>query len=217
MGFLYWKFTPLFQVDEKTDQIRFLGGYIQLDGRHGTLQIGQKKLESGAHSQRFEGKTPFKEFGGGHGPFQATDAQLLIRVGGGSLDLSAAPDASLSWKCETAMGGEPPKVEQIRKQMVLDLSHGSFGRCTAAIPARLTVAVELRNGRADIVKPGFDLNLDARASKVSFARDPQLAYVFEPKLDSSRMIGMQSFPPPAKAYGAVWVGITMQFGTMILE
>lgn len=218
IGFLYWKFTPLYEMDEKRDQIRFLGGYVQLDGRHGSIQIGKKKIDSTqSGAQKFEGKTPFREFLGGHGSFSPEDAQLKIRIRGGSLEMSAAPGPALEWKCETSPMGEPPKVEQIRDQMVLDLSHGSFAHCSVAVPARLTVSVELRNGRADITQPAFDLNLDARSSKVLYQRDPARAYRFEPRLESSRMIGMQHFPPPAPAPDSVWTGITMQFGTLVLE
>jgi hypothetical protein len=219
VGFLYWKFTPLYQFDEKTEQVKFFGGYVQLDGKHGTLQVGKKQIQATpTNVQHFEGKTLFREFLGGRGPFSETDAQLAIRVQGGALDLTAASGPSLEWKCETSAIGEPPKVEQLRKQMVLDLSRGAFGHCSVKLPARLTVFVELRSGRVDITKPGFDLNLDARSSKVTYVRDPTRAYRFEPRLDSSRMIGpLQHFPPPAAAEDAVWAGITLQYGTLVLE
>ena len=218
IGFLVWKFTPLYQIDEKTDQVRLFGGYVQLDGRHGSLQIGGKKLESNTANQHFEGKTPFREFSGGRGsPFLPENAQLMIRIRGGDLDLSTASGTSLEWKCETPPMGQPPQIQQIRAQMVLDLSHGSFGRCRATVPGHLTVAIEARDARVEMAHPAFDIHLDAKNSKVIYRRDPSLAYRFEPLLDSSRMIGLQSFPPPSSAPDAVWAGMILRFGTLVLE
>lgn len=217
VGFIAWKFTPLVQIDEKNQRLRLLGGWIQVDGRAGSMKIGQKQVDTAQNSRHFEGKTGFREFSGGHGAFGAENAQLLIRFLSGNLTLTAAPGDSLEWKCDVSPMGEPPQVEQVRSQMVLNLARASFGRCTVALPARLTVAVDARGGRIEVTQPAFDFRIDALYSKVVYRRDPKRAYRFETRLDSSPMTGLAQLPPPSPAADAVWAGITLRNGALELE
>jgi hypothetical protein len=169
---------PVIKVSDKEDRVTLLGGFIDIDGKKGTVKIGDSFIDGGnAKTEKFQGSAPGK----------AGD-KLIVKFGNGSI--TAESGTEWKWDCR---GSLDDKGEPAAKANTLDLSAVDHLRCSLTFPKGANAEIEGQNGKIQVDKPEFNLDADLENGKAHVTPNDGTKYAF----DFSVRNGKSQTPPSA--------------------
>ena len=167
---------PVIKVSDKEDRVTLLGGFIDIDGKKGTVKIGDSFIDSGnAKTEKFQGSYPAK-----------SGDKLTMKFGNGNVTL----DTGTEWKWD-CRGILDDKGQPAAKASTLDLSAIDHLRCLVTFPKGVSAELEGQNGKIYVDKPEFNLDADLENGRANVTPNEGTKYAF----DFSVRNGKSQTPP----------------------
>lgn len=171
-----WKFSPVFEVNEKENRVVILGGLIELDGKSGKTKImNSYQYLDNQYTNSFEGSIDIidNEF-----------EELVVNFKSGTLIFNAVNSQILSWNCQL---DSPPKEEYINKSneiIELDFETLKGVSCTISIPSNMKVTADGHDARVEVNEPLSDIYVEIKYGTVVFTPNPETDYKYEVNVDA---------------------------------
>ena len=195
---LIFKFSPLVQVSKDQQRVTLLGGLIDVDGKGGTVRIGD--IPVSGHGKVISGARHID-------PAQTN--QINIPFNNGTFEFSNSTDDTFSWDCSLATDKpETNLAVQKGKSIDFDLSESSGSKCEFKFPKNVSLKLVGNNMSAVIDRPFYNVDLKANNGKLSLTPDPSAHYQYDIKLLNGKMDSFES----SEAKDAYHVSISMTNG-----
>ena len=191
---LVWKFTPLIKIDEENNRVQILGGMIDVDGKKGSVKVS-KSMHIMGGKEEYEGHRDI---------VPDNIKQLNFNFGPGRLDLKTSINTKISWKCE----GSWAEITQENDVLSFELERRSPVECDLSIPKDMKVVIKGRQGKIQIDKPLFHLDLNLNEGKVGFDLDEKAEYGFANQIK----VGSVDVFPSSSSSNAYKMNINVQSG-----
>lgn len=168
---MVWHFSPLVQIDGGKDHVSLLGGMIDIDGKTDSVRIGSMRIDgSSDHGRELRGAAKLAS---------GDKRGLLIKANNGRFELSTSDGPDFKWDCRIDKEGAAPELKMQDGAYLFDLSSLSGAKCEFRIPEARSVRLEALNGRIDIIKPHYDIDLSLDNGKVEFEPDASKSYAYD--------------------------------------
>lgn len=164
---LLWKFTPLISVDDTNDRVMILGGLIDVNGNKGSVKVGPMSIHDDSEYGKFKGTMPLDLT-------KIRNFEIAFR--NAKIDLSNSDQGLLAWEC-VGVGSEH-FIRKEKDEVKVDLTTGSYPKCSLKIPAGIWVSVFGNNGKLGIEKPHFNLKIQMDNGVVKLSPDSNKKYKF---------------------------------------
>lgn len=167
IGVVISHFTPLLHIDENKDRVSLLGGLVELNGQSGKFTV--RGIPRGVGGNTIDGTAEL-----------LPDQKLSLKFGNGRFELNNSKDKKFSWECNT----HDPTVKAFnpvseKTDLVLDFSELLEVKCKISIPENTKVFIQGANGKVELDKPHYDVNLDLSNGKVDFDPDKDHKYNYK--------------------------------------
>jgi hypothetical protein len=155
---------PVIKVSDKEDRVTLLGGFIDIDGKKGTVKIGDSFIDSGnAKTDKFQGSAPAK-----------SGDKLSVKFSNGSI--IAESGTEWKWDCRGALDDKP---EPTAKAGTIDFSAIDHLRCSLTFPKGVNANIEGTNGKIQLDKPEFNLEASLDNGKATVTPQDGTKYGFD--------------------------------------
>lgn len=198
---LVWKFSPLIHVDEKEDRVALLGGMIDINGKKGSVKIGNVVTDMGSELV----------IEGSHDVKNPADFKVELPFTNGKIELLNAAGNTLMWECKIRSAeAKEPKITKEARRVALDFSQVHGVKCEVQVPAKSTVKIEGGNGKLEVERPRFHLDAKLSNGKVELVPDDNLKYKFTTKVTNGKMDDFTS----SEDKGALRMDVTIANGVI---
>ncbi|MBD65902.1 MAG: hypothetical protein CME62_11890 [Halobacteriovoraceae bacterium] len=167
IGFLVWKFTPLFQIDEEKQKIVILGGLIDIDGEAGKFKIGETyHFEKSKYQNEFQSRMPLT----------SEIDEVILNLNSGKIDIHPSSNEELSLKCqmETAPG---PKLIKKDQSITFDFSKLN-GSCRIEVPAAGKLSLNAQAATINLIEVENDISVYLENGNVGIKENTELLYQY---------------------------------------
>lgn len=175
-AYVYWRFTPLMEIDQSAQKMSFLGGFIQIDALQGRVTLGKRTYEAPQAHTTLQGTTPIRA------P-QATRLEVLLRVG--QIDVAWVDKPQLNWRCE-AVGpdldseeAELPKILEGGKLLRMNLKTLVTRSCRFEIPPGTTLDLKSYAAQVALDRPRSPVSVQVQSGRIQVRPDPAASYAWE--------------------------------------
>jgi len=201
-----WKFTPVFEVDEKNNRVTVLGGLVDINGRSGRVKImDHYQYVDNTYTNSFEGSIDIldNEFD-----------EVVINFSSGIMNLSFTNTNKLSWVCKLESA---PKENFINKSMQiieLDFEDLEGVSCDLTIPSTLKSTLDAKDGRVIVTEPLTDVYVELENGQILFKPNPEINYKYE--VDAQKGTVMGNFESSTKD-NAIEINLSLKNGSIIKQ
>jgi len=179
---LLWKFTPLIHVDDNEERVTILGGMIDINGKAGTVKVGDAIHIKGdkvtVNGSETIGKTPGTE--------------IEIPFISGKIELGNSDSDSIQWDCHIEKQDPKPVLNKTKGKVSFDFGKGGKAHCEIKIPKQVTVNLQGSNGKIDVEDPRYHLNAKLSNGKVSISTESNQKYYFDTNVVNGKMDSFDS-------------------------
>ncbi len=195
---------PLIQLDEKTNQIRLLGGMIDVidDDIDLQFQNGSMNKSFGFHFDSNE-KSRTKFSGKVAGNPKEKIKEIKVNAVNGTFDLEGESHSNeLSYECflRDSDSMTPDQfLKQNGKQVEFDFMSADV-RCKLSIPAGAKLDVQLTNGDIRLEKLQNPLAVDLENGRIRFEGDEEIEYKLNANVVNGVVAGLRDFEEQQKAH-----------------
>lgn len=171
---LVWKFTPVFEIDEKKQRIVILGGLIDINGVSGKVKIlDQYQFVDNKFSNHFDGAIDL--------PKEDYD-ELVINFKSGVLNLKTSNDQKLSWSCKLEIPPNDEFIDRSKDVIIIDLEPYEGVACDISIPADIKLTVDGKDAQITVTDAEFDTYIEIANGQVFFNYNTEVDYNYELKV-----------------------------------
>lgn len=171
---LVWKFTPIFEVDDKNQRIVVLGGLIDINGTSGKIKVGdQFQFVDSKFANNFEGSIDF--------PREEYD-ELVINFKSGQLNLNTASSAKLEWNCKLEVPPNNDFMDRNKGVVVINLENYEGIDCDLQIPPEVKLTLDGKDAQITFNDPEYDTYLELNNGTVYFNYNPEVDYNYDLKV-----------------------------------
>ena len=173
---LVWKFTPVFEVDEKEQRVTILGGMIDINATSGKIKImDEYRFVDNKFTNHFDGAIDF--------PRQDYD-ELVINFKSGILNLSTSTEEKLSWNCKLQVPPNDEFIDRSKSVMIIDLENYEGIDCDLKIPADIKLTVDGKDAQISVNDAEFDTFIELNNGQVHFNYNPEVDYTYDLRVKS---------------------------------
>lgn len=188
IGTIIWKFTPLFEIDEKKGRVILLGGLIDVNSTSGKVKImDQFHFTENTYSNQFDGSIDF--------PKEETD-ELVVNFKSGLFNFSNSSDDKLSWDCKL---DSPPTDQFINissESVEMDLESFEGANCDIRVPINTKLTVDGKDATINIVDSEFDTFVEIENGIVRFSPNPEVDYAYDLQVNKGTKAQFDSVESP---------------------
>lgn len=171
---LIWKFTPVFEVDEKNQRVTILGGLIDINGTSGKIKVGDEyKFVDSKFTNHFEGSIDF--------PKDVYD-ELVINFKSGQLNLNTASEAKLSWSCKLETPPNEEFMDRNKGVVIINLENYEGIDCDIQVPPDVKLTVDAKEGQVTLTDAEYDSYIELANGLVYFNYNPEVDYSYDIKV-----------------------------------
>jgi hypothetical protein len=202
MSFVIWKFTPVFQIEEKSNRIVILGGLIDINGKSGRIKM--------MDSYHYVDNQFTNSFDGAININKDEYDELVINFRSGVIDILQSEDRRLSWDCKL---DKVPTQEFINKSkgiIEMDLENQEGISCDIEIPSQMKLSIDGKDGKISIRELDSDIFVELNNGMISFAPNPELEYVYEIDIEKGTSYKFEN----SKTVNAIEVKFDLDNGTI---
>jgi hypothetical protein len=171
---IVWKFTPIFEIDEKKGRVVLLGGLIDLNSTSGKMKImDQYHFVDNQFANQFDGAVDF--------PKEEYD-EVIVNFKSGVLNFKTSLEEKLSWNCKL---DNPPTSEFLNRTkdtVELDFEEFSGIACDIFIPAEAKLTVDGKDAQITVNDAEFDTFIEIENGQVAFNPNPEVDYSYDLKV-----------------------------------
>lgn len=173
---LVWKFTPVFEVDEKNQRVVILGGLIDINATSGKMKImDEYKFVDNKFTNHFDGSIDF--------PREEYD-ELVINFKSGILNLSTSPDAKLTWNCKLEVEPNEDFMDRNKGVVVINLENYEGVDCEIGVPSEVKLTVDGKDAQISVSDAEFDTYIEIENGSVFFNYNPEVDYSYDLKVEN---------------------------------
>ena len=171
---LIWKFTPVFEVNEKTQQVTILGGLIDINGTSGKIKImDEYKFVDNKFTNHFDGSIDF--------PREEYD-ELVINFKSGILNLNTSPDPKLTWNCKLEVPPNEDFMDRNKGVVIINLENYEGVDCEIGVPAEVKLTIDGKDAQISVNDAEFDTFIEINNGSVFFNYNPEVDYTYDLKV-----------------------------------
>ncbi len=178
IGFLVWKFTPVFKIDEENQRVTILGGLIDIDGKSGKFIIADDVhfTESG-HNNDFSGTILSK----------TATTEIILNFNAGKFHLKNSETEEFTFECKLSTPPTESSIVESSNEIKLDLSSFESSSCDLLIPKNAKVIIKGDTGAVEASLPHFDLNLELDRGNLKLEQDTDRSYYFDLNVETGNI------------------------------
>lgn len=171
---LVWKFTPIFEIDEKKQRVVILGGLIDINGTSGKMKImDQYTFVDNKFSNQFDGAIDIP---------QGESDELVINFKSGVLNITNSLERELSWNCKLETPPTGDFLDQSKDIIVIDLEQYEGVSCDISVPSELKLSIDGQDAQITVTDAEFDTFIDIKNGQVFFNENPEVDYNYDLKV-----------------------------------
>jgi hypothetical protein len=172
---IVWKFTPIFEIDDKKGRVVLLGGLIDLNTTSGKMKImDQYHFVDNQFANQFDGAVDF--------PKDEYD-EVVINFKSGVLNFKTSLEEKLSWNCKL---DNPPTSEFLNRSkdtIELDFEEFSGISCDISVPVGAKLTVDGKDSQITVNDAEFDTFIEIENGQVIFNPNPEEDYSYDLKVN----------------------------------
>ncbi len=172
---LVFKFSPIIDVDEESGRVEILGGLIKVDEGHGRFVIGGVRPDmEDDHSLIIAGvmdNVKAKKLN-----------QIELNFTNGKMGFAQSKGDSLTWHCKTKGTDDQGVVVQDGNTIRMNLDRFTGSKCEVEVPEKMNLIVRGGNGKIEIEKPKFNVDVELSNGKVDIESDHSMKYKYDTRV-----------------------------------
>lgn len=171
VGLVVWKFTPIFEVDEKEGRVVVLGGLLDINRNSGKVKImDQYHFTENNYSNQFDGTIDF--------PKEETD-ELVFNFKSGLFNFTTSEDEKLSWNCKLDSPPTENFLNQSDETVEIDLEEYEGANCDIKVPSGIKLTIDGKDANISFTDTEYDLYLEMENGQVTFTSNPEVDYNYD--------------------------------------
>lgn len=200
---MVWKFTPLFEINEKEQRVTILGGMIDINATSGKIKImDEYKFVDNKFTNKFDGAVDFSR--------QDFD-ELVINFKSGVINLNTSAEEKLSWNCKLQVAPNDEFIERSKNIMIIDLESYEGVDCDIKVPADTKLTIDGKDAQITVNDPEYDTYIELKNGQVYFNYNPEVDYNYDLKTKNGKV---SSEFVSSSSKGAYEVKIYLENGTI---
>lgn len=165
---LIWKFSPLVSVDEKNENVKLLGGLIDITGSIGDFNISKDGWTHKIESHEIRGD---KKLG-------KDTKEILVPFSNAKIKIRPSTDGQVHWKCKMIGIHNQELATESKGTFTLNLANAGGAKCDIQVPA-LKSTIRGANGKITLHKPQIETEVTMSNGKVEITQDITKTYKFD--------------------------------------
>jgi hypothetical protein len=167
---------PAIRISDKDDRVTLFGGLIDIDGKKGTVKIGDSFIDGGEGGNDFQGQSML-----------SNGDKVAVLFGNGKVSATTAKDKFFIWDCHGRYDDNAsPKMTEKAGKKTLDLSEIGQLHCDLNVPQGADVQLQGSNGKILVEKPRFNLDASLNNGRVNVMPDDATRYAFDFNVGNGR-------------------------------
>ena len=162
-GFLYWKFTPLYEIDEENGRITLLGGFIEAN-----------------YNNDFQAS------------FAGSAKNFVIKFNSGKFDLNPTTESTFKLDCKLSQPPLENMIKNNVSSITIDFSELDGSTCSLSIPRDTNLRIQGDAGKLVITYPNFHLDAKLTAGNIIFTPDENLTYNYNINVENGYRANFKS-------------------------
>lgn len=195
IGLLYYLFTPIVSVDQKTGTVKLLGGAIDVQAREVITTLSKQGSFVFGH---IDGKEKLP----------STINSIYFKFGGGAINVEYNDTLNeFNWDCDGAGKSSKLRFNEESGEAILDLS-GAFVECGVTIP-KMPILIEGLNGEVTIIDVQSPLTVKLINGEVKLKLSTDISYRYDLSVAAGTIQeGFES----SEAQNAIPIKVEVQYG-----
>jgi hypothetical protein len=174
ISIMIWKFTPIFEVNEKLGKIVFLGGLIDINMTSGKVKVlDEYHFTENTYTNQFEGAIDF--------PKEETD-ELVVNFKSGLFNFTNSLDDKLSWTCKLETPPTESFINQSGETVEIDLENYEGANCDFRVPSNIKLTVDGKEANITFTDAEYDIYVELNNGLVKFSPNPEVDYNYDLKV-----------------------------------
>jgi hypothetical protein len=188
IAILVWKFTPVFELDEKKGKIVLLGGLVDINSTSGKVKImDQYHFAENNYSNQFDGAIDF--------PKEETD-ELVVNFKTGLFNFTNSIDGKLSWNCKLDTPPTDDFINISSESVEMDLERFEGANCDIKVPINTKLTVDGKSATINITDGEFDTFIEIDNGLIKFSPNPEVDYSYDLKVTKGTIDEFNSIEGP---------------------
>ena len=169
IGVLVWKFTPLVQVDEEQDRVQLLGGLIDVNGKAGSIRIGEELQLTG-----------FDHNLSGEEDFSISEIEdVNLNFSNGKFSVKNNSDNKFRYSCKTFGSASNDIITTTNKTLMVDFTSLGGCKCDLELPVGVKFVLDGSNGKVKLDKLKNHISVNILNGKIDLSPDPSSQYKYQ--------------------------------------
>jgi hypothetical protein len=169
ISFLFWKFTPIFKVDEQNNRVTILGGLIDIDGKSGKFKIfDDYHFSDDSFTNDLQASIALP----------ADVDEIIVEFSSGSFSITNSDDSEFKLDCKLAMPATKEIIKQMDDFLKIDLTNISGSTCELKVPEDKKLTLEGKQSSIRVLNPEFNLYVELENGKVAITPEEEIDYLF---------------------------------------
>lgn len=183
VGFLMWKFTPLFKIDEENQRVTILGGLIDIDGKAGRFIL--------ADEVHFTASNYTNDLTGSIAATSDKD-QIYLYFESGKFDFKTSNSKEISFECKLSSPPTDQMIKQVDTNITLDFRELEGSNCTIKLPENAILIAQGSTAAISFDFPRFDIDLKLETGNVTLNPDENRTYFYDLSVESGQVMDFQN-------------------------
>ena len=205
VGILWYKFTPLFRIDEENQKVTILGGVIDLDGRSGKVKIFDEV--------QFSPKNNFDDSFDMSVNLDERLDEIRLKFDSGKLTLKTAMDNQLQLKCKISKPFDSKMINQTDTLLAIDFSKLEGITCEIEIPEDKNFVLEGQDTAVNVIAPLFNLYMDAQNGHIAISPMQEHDYLYDLQVKQGYVGKFKS----SKSASATEIQVNLKKGSIVTK
>lgn len=180
--FLAYKMSPVISVDDENERVTILNGFIDIDGKKGSVKVGGKNIsDEEEESVVSVGKKEISF------PLQS---KVGLKFTNGKFNLKTSSDHQIHWNCKTSKSeGEVTLVQESRTHDYKFQigKNNQNANCNIELPKGVSLVLNATNGKIVFNEPRFNLDVQMTNGKINLLPATDAPYRFETKVTTGKI------------------------------
>lgn len=172
VGFLWWKFTPIFSTNDERTLV--LGGLIDIDRQLGQVKVGDTyDFSESNYKNIFEGTYEV--------PINSTE-DIALEFDRGQLEVSFTDETRITWSCKVSTEPSDTFIKQETELVTVSLRGIGGSDCNFKIPSKMKYTISGDEGRINVIAPPNDTFIQLGNGSVNLYPDSEQSYRYDLKV-----------------------------------
>lgn len=205
IGFLWWKFTPIYEVDEENQRLVLLGGVIDIDGKSGKVKV--------LDQVQFSKSNSFNDSFQMNMNLTTEVDEIDIRFDSGQFTLKSSENSELKFDCKLSQPFQQDMMQQESELIKIDFSSLQGTTCEIFVPENKRLLLEGKDTAINLIKPEFNFYAEISNGHIAITPQPEHDYLFNLEVENGYVGDFKS----SESESATEIQIRLQNGSIVTK